>query len=93
MSKAYSELAKRKMPNGKLFGGRYYSLTPDRPDSISDAEYQKLIKEARTAPVAAAPAAAAPNRRESRLHQPQLACHQPLRCPPRPTAAPHLPTL
>jgi len=45
MSKAYAELAKKSMPNGKKFGGRYYSLTPGRPDSISDAEYQKLIKE------------------------------------------------
>ncbi len=45
MSAAYAELAKAKMPNGQLFGGRYYSLTPGHPDKISDAEYKKLIDE------------------------------------------------
>ena len=45
MSKAYKVLAERKQPDGKPFGGRYYSLTPGRPDSINDAEYAKLIKE------------------------------------------------
>ncbi len=41
---AFAELAKKKMPNGKSFGGRYYSLTPGRKDSISDEEHKKLIK-------------------------------------------------
>ena len=45
MSKAYLALAKLNMPEGKPFGGRYYSLTPGRPDSINDEEYKKLIKE------------------------------------------------
>ena len=45
MSVAYKVLAERNMPNGEPFGGRYYSLTPGRPDSIDDAEYKKLIKE------------------------------------------------
>ncbi|KAG1668635.1 hypothetical protein FOA52_002488 [Chlamydomonas sp. UWO 241] len=45
MSVAYAALAKLDMPNGKAFGGRYYSLTPGRPDSISDEEYKGLIKE------------------------------------------------
>ena len=45
MSVAYTALAALDMPNGAKFGGRYYSLTPGRPDSINDKEYDKLIKE------------------------------------------------
>ena len=45
MSKAYAELASMEMPNGQPFGGRYYSLTPGRPDSIDDEQYKELIKE------------------------------------------------
>jgi hypothetical protein len=45
MSKAYLSLAKLNMPEGKPFGGRYYSLTPGRSDSINDEEYKQLIKE------------------------------------------------
>ncbi len=45
MSEAYAKLAEKTMPNGKAFGGRYYSLTPGHKDHISAEEYQKLIDE------------------------------------------------
>ena len=45
MSVAYKALAEKTMPNGKKYGGRYYSLTPGREDSINDVEYAGLIKE------------------------------------------------
>ena len=45
MSKAFAELARRKLPDGTVFGGRYYSLSPGRAETIDNDEYSALIKQ------------------------------------------------
>ena len=46
MCAAFLKLKDMTMPDGSTpYGGRYHSLTPNRDESIDDAQYQKLIDE------------------------------------------------